>query len=517
LQNTALWLNNKKQPMPIWDTAKRWINDLVGGNPQTEKPHLSESERATLDDNATDFSHWEEEKGQGTDADFPDPNWAAQDTEAGPDPDRDWTGQELQSVRERRAALRKSTIYQPGQELECAITGIQWYGIFLEMPNGEPALAPKAEAQVKNEDPVTYQVGQMVKVLVMSFNPEYGLKVSIARCLNPYRYNRLTNRNPGDIVQGVVRAETDTGHVVILDNGETGLVKKLKYLAVREVPPFDVGDTVRVKLLEFKPDLGWRMSEIAARSGPPLITRPEPMYIGHIEKIYSKHSIVRMPDQSWARVSLAEFVDEACEAGQQVKVFRIKSKKGYRWSFSPKETQIVWDDWARTHPVGTQISCTIKAIADYGVFVRVAPGLEGLVHGQEMYLIPRWVKHGFEDVHIGQRIDVIIEELRDDPSRRLKLRLVNPLEVGQIVEGTVVVRTSKGLHVRIAPGVHATWTDVSVKQTLGISAKAAAKVGDTARLKVARTGTRPERNLLEAVAGESHLVREAAAAEATSP
>ena len=505
--------------MPIWDTTKRWVNDLVGGQLQTQKPNLSASDRAPLASSAMDDLQWEdEEKGQGSDADFPARGWAAQDPEQGPDPDRDWSEEERQAIRERRAELRKSTVYQPGQELECTITGIRYYGIFLEMPNGEPALAPKFEAQVRDEDPVAYQIGQTVKVLVMEFVPELGLKVSIARCRNPYRYNRLTIHKTGEVLQGVVSAEVDTGHIVTLDNGEYGLVKKLRYQALGEVPPYDLGDTVRVKLLGFKPDLGWRMSEIAARKRPPLMYHPQPMYIGHIEKIYSSAIIVRMPDQSWGRVPHVEWGDEAYEVGMQVQVCPVKRENDIHWRYSLKEAEMSWEEWASAHPVGTPITGTIKAVADYGVFVRVMPGIDGLLHTHKMYLAPRaWTKHGFEESHIGQKIDAIVDQLSDEPGRRLVLRLVNPLQVGQIVQGKVAAFSSMGMHVKIAPGVHATWSVGAIKFSLGVKPKDAAKVGDTVRLRVKRAGHKIEHNQLEAVAGENHLATEAAPAKAAPP
>jgi ribosomal protein S1 len=425
--------------------------------------------------------------GTGNDGDnFPAGDWH----DSGEDFKRQWSDEEKKAIREKRAEMRKSTAYAPGEEHMATITGIQYFGIFVEMPNGEPALAVKYEVQPPGDEPVRYQMGQRVQVLVMDFVAETGLKVSIARCRNPYRYNRLTAYEADAIVEGVVAAEVELGHIVSLPNGEYGLMRRSLYVPLGEVPPCDVGDKVRVKLLEFKPNKGWRMSEIEARRQPPLINRDDidksAGVMAHVEKVFESAIIVRLPDGAWGRVPRPEWVpDEVYEVGDVVRVVPIRRSADVHWRYSLKDIAISWEDWMRDNPVGTILSGRITSVADYGIHVVIREGIHGVLLTHKMFIAMRnYKKSGFDASHVGQTIKVCVDRLSPEEGRRMSFRMVFPFQEGDIVTGTVAVIARQGLYLNMGPGVQYLWSERSIQHHLGMDPRQAAAAHETFRMVV---------------------------------
>jgi small subunit ribosomal protein S1 len=154
---------------------------------------------------------------------------------------------------------------------------------------------------------------------------------------------------------------------------------------------------------------------------------------------------------------------EVVQIGQevQVKVIKIESD-GKRISLSMKDQEPdPWSDVADRYPVGTAFTGRILRSTDFGFFVEVEPGVDGLVHVSQL---PHGVKPGDPEVAIGSTVQGWVREV--DPSKKrlsLSLREVavtDPWEtvtqrygVGQVVEGTVDHGAPPGIFVEIEPGL----------------------------------------------------------------
>jgi small subunit ribosomal protein S1 len=142
--------------------------------------------------------------------------------------------------------------------------------------------------------------------------------------------------------------------------------------------------------------------------------------------------------------------------GQQVKVKIIKiNHETHRISLGMKQLQDdPWQGIEAKYPVGTRFKGRVTNITDYGGFVELEPGIEGLIHVSEM----SWTKknvHPGKIVSTSQEVDVQILEV--DPVKRrislgLKQTMRNPWEVfiekyppGTVVEGEVKNKTEFGL------------------------------------------------------------------------
>ena len=154
---------------------------------------------------------------------------------------------------------------------------------------------------------------------------------------------------------------------------------------------------------------------------------------------------------------------EVVAIGQEVHVKVIKVENdGKRISLSMKDQEPdPWHDVADRYPVGSQFSGRIVRSTDFGYFVEVEPGLDGLVHVSQL---PLGIKSGDAEVAIGSPVQGWVREV--DPSKKrlsLSLRAVatnDPWEsvqqrypIGKVVEGTVDHGAAPGVFVELEPGL----------------------------------------------------------------
>ncbi|MBV9493568.1 MAG: S1 RNA-binding domain-containing protein [Acidobacteria bacterium] len=154
---------------------------------------------------------------------------------------------------------------------------------------------------------------------------------------------------------------------------------------------------------------------------------------------------------------------EVVAIGQEVRVKVIKvDNDGKRISLSMKDQEPdPWSDVAERYPAGSQFNGRIVRSTDFGYFVEVEPGLDGLVHLSQL---PLGVKPGDDSVQIGTNVTGWVREV--DPSKKrlsLSLREVatrDPWEtasqkypIGKVVEGTVDHVAAPGVFIQLEAGL----------------------------------------------------------------
>ncbi len=165
--------------------------------------------------------------------------------------------------------------------------------------------------------------------------------------------------------------------------------------------------------------------------------------------------LLHVTDMSYKRVN---HPSEVIEIGQTVKVQIIRiNQDTQRISLGMKQLESdPWEGVAAKYPVGAKLRGTVTNITEYGAFVELEPGIEGLVHVSEM----SWTKknvHPGKIVSTSQEVDVLVLEV-DSAKRRISLGLKqaqqNPWEafaekhpVGSVVEGEVKNATEFGLFI----------------------------------------------------------------------
>jgi small subunit ribosomal protein S1 len=163
--------------------------------------------------------------------------------------------------------------------------------------------------------------------------------------------------------------------------------------------------------------------------------------------------LLHVTDIAWRRVN---HPSEVLNIGQQVKVKIVKiNHETHRISLGMKQLQAdPWQGIEAKFPVGGRLTGRVTNITDYGAFVELEPGIEGLIHVSEM----SWTK---KNVHPGKIVstsqEVEVQVLEVDPVKRrislgLKQTMRNPWEVfvekyppGSVVEGEVKNKTEFGL------------------------------------------------------------------------
>jgi small subunit ribosomal protein S1 len=171
--------------------------------------------------------------------------------------------------------------------------------------------------------------------------------------------------------------------------------------------------------------------------------------------------LLHVTDMAWRRVN---HPSEIVNVGDTVKVQIVRiNPETQRISLGMKQLQA--DPWAgieAKYPVGTRFKGTVTNIADYGAFVELEPGVEGLIHVSEM----SWTKkniHPGKIVSTSQQVDVQILEV-DAQKRRISLGLKqtqdNPWDTflgthpkGSVIEGPIRNITEFGLFVGLDGGV----------------------------------------------------------------
>jgi len=171
--------------------------------------------------------------------------------------------------------------------------------------------------------------------------------------------------------------------------------------------------------------------------------------------------LLHITDMSWGRL---QHPSEILKVGDKVKVVVLKYDAG-RERVSLGMKQIMTDPWtkaAETYPPGTRVHGKVVSVTDYGAFVELEKGVEGLIHVSEMSWSKR-AMHPSKVVNVGDAVEVQVLGV-DEANRRISLGLKqtepNPWEelagrhpIGSRVSGKVKSITDFGVFIEIEPGI----------------------------------------------------------------
>lgn len=171
--------------------------------------------------------------------------------------------------------------------------------------------------------------------------------------------------------------------------------------------------------------------------------------------------LLHITDMSWGRLG---HPSEIFSVGEEVEVVVLKlDRAGERVSLGYKQkTPDPWEAADRKYPIGSKVTGKVVSLTDYGAFVELEPGIEGLVHISEMSWTQR-VKHPSKVVSIGDTVEVVVLDM-DKANRRISLGMrqaePNPwasieerYPVGTRVTGKVRNLTEFGAFVELEEGI----------------------------------------------------------------
>ena len=171
--------------------------------------------------------------------------------------------------------------------------------------------------------------------------------------------------------------------------------------------------------------------------------------------------LLHISDISWSRVKAAE---DVLAVGQELRLKVLKvDAEGRRVSLGLKQLEPEpWETAAERYTVGQRISGTVSRLMDFGAFVELEPGIEGMIHVSEM----SWVKkvHKPSDIlKAGETVEAVVLSVKQE-ERRIALGLKQALgdpwtdapknfPVGSAIEGPVTRLMNFGAFVQLAEGV----------------------------------------------------------------
>jgi small subunit ribosomal protein S1 len=293
-------------------------------------------------------------------------------------------------------------------------------------------------------------------------------------------WNRIKDAfDSGQIVEGKLVRRIKGGVVVDLFGVDAFLPGS--QVALRRVPNLDdlIGQTLQFKVIKLNKRrrnivVSRRvvLEEDRAVKRTKLITELEKGQIreGQVKNITDFGAFVdlggidgllHITDMSWGRVS---HPSEVVQIGQtiQVKVLEF-DKERQRISLGLKQlTPYPWEEVTRKYPVNTRIKGRVVSITDYGAFVELEKGVEGLIHVSEMSWT-RHVRHPGKMLNVGDIVDAVV--LKVDPENEkisLGLKQVEPdpwltlderYPVGAKFQGKVRNLTNFGAFVELEEGI----------------------------------------------------------------
>lgn len=321
----------------------------------------------------------------------------------------------------------------------------------------------------------TLKVGDTVEVYVERIENALGeAMLSRDKARREESWVRLEEKfNKGERVEGVIFNQVKGGFTVDLDGAVAFLPRsQVDIRPIRDVTPlmhnpqpFEIlkmdrrrGNIVVSRRTVLEESRAEQRSEIVQNLEEGQVVEGVVKNItdyGAFVDLGGIDGLLHVTDMAWRRVN---HPTEILNIGQTVKVQIIRiNQETHRISLGMKQLESdPWGEIGTKFPIGKKITGTVTNITDYGAFVELEPGIEGLIHVSEM----SWTK---KNVHPGkilstsQQVDVVVLEV--DPAKRrislgLKQTLENPWEafkrnhpVGSVVEGEVKNKTEFGLFI----------------------------------------------------------------------
>jgi len=353
------------------------------------------------------------------------------------------------------------------------VVAIHGDDIFVDMGGKSQGVLPAGQF----EDKPLPEVGDTIEVTIEGYNARDGLlELSIKGAVMAATWESLQE---GQIVEGRVTGHNKGG----LELDINGIAAFMPISQIETFRVEDLGPYTNTKLRCEVTDVR-RGEKTVVVSRRALLYREEQeekerrfetleegdicrgivktiMPYGAFVDIGGVDGLVHVSDMSWSRVEKPE---EFLKEGQRVDVMVTRIDRDERKvGLSMKKVQAdPWEDAASKWPEGEIVTGRVTRLADFGAFVELEPGVEGLVPMGEMSF-ERRVRHASEVINAGdmakvrvmnvdpeaRRISLSLKRVGDDPWLGASVRWPE----GSTVEGTVKTITDFGAFVELTPGV----------------------------------------------------------------
>ena len=381
---------------------------------------------------------------------------------------------------------------------------------------GVDSFLPASQIDVQPPKNLAQYVGQTYDFKVVKINAERkNIVVSRRELIEEQRAekrrNLLAEVKPGDIRRGVVKNITDYGAFIDLD-GLDGLLHITDMSWGRISHPSEmlkVGEEISVMIIEVDTERERVSLGLKQTTSNPWenIERKYPVgahvrgkvrnlttYGAFVELEEGIDGMVHVSDMSWTRK--INHPSEVLKKGDEVDaIVLLVDPENQRISLGMKQLSVdPWEEIDSIFKVGDLVTGKVSKITNYGAFVELEPGVEGLVHISEMSWT-RKLRHPSQMVRQGDEVEVVI--LGVDPEKKrislgMKQIKPNPWELvgekypeGTILEGVIKNITEFGMFIGIEDGIDGLIHVSDISWTKKIRhPNELFKVGDTVQAKV---------------------------------
>src|SRR5579859_447909 len=299
----------------------------------------------------------------------------------------------------------------------------------LKVDIGVPAFLPGSHVDVRPARNLERYVGQRGRFQILKFNRARGNVVVSRRSViererTSLKEETLKVLEEGVILEGTVKNITDYGAFVDL-GGIDGLLHITDMAWGRLQHPSEVlkvGDKVKVVVLKYDPErerVSLGMKQIMpdpwtkVAEGYPPGTRIKGKvvsvtdYGAFVELEKGVEGLIHVSEMSWTKRTVHP--SKVVNVGDMVEVQVLGVDEGNRRiSLGLKQTEPnPWEALADIHPIGSTIRGKVKSITDFGVFVEIEPGIDGLVHISDLSWTKK-VRHPSEVYKKGDEVEAVV-------------------------------------------------------------------------------------------------------------
>jgi small subunit ribosomal protein S1 len=414
-------------------------------------------------------------------------------------------------------------------------------GLSVTIRGGVKAFLPGSQVDLRPIRNLDKLIGQTYQFKVIKFNKKRGNIVLSRRVLlekerDQIKSKTLETLEENKIVKGIIKNITEYGAFVDL-GGIDGLLHITDMSWGRVNHPsevFQVGDEVTVKVLKYNPEtervsLGlkqtqedpWNHAEEAFPPGKKVKGKVMSItdYGAFVELEPGVEGLIHVSEMSWTKK--VKHPSKVLEIGKEVECQVLEvDAKAKRISLGLK--QLEPDPWSifteKYHP-GDKIGGKVRSLTDYGVFIGIEEGVDGMVHKSDLSWTakvnnPADMFHKGDDVeaiilsinHDEKKVSLGVKQLYDDPWPSI----FNELPPGKRLNVKVVSVVDYGAFVRIREGIEALIPQNEIAELTGADgAPRELKIGDEIEAEVANIDSQDRRLTLSTHLGEA--LKEAAA------
>ncbi len=375
-----------------------------------------------------------------------------------------------------------SRAYEADQAVEGVIVSRVKGGLSVDI--GVKAFLPGSQVDLRPVRNLEHIIGERHRFKIIKFNKRRGNIVLSRRVLlekerEQQRRDTLETLQVGQIVDGIIKNITDYGAFIDL-GGIDGLLHVTDMSWGRVNHPgelFRVGDEIKVKVLKFDPDtervsLGLKQIQpdpwvdaglkhpIGKRVRGKVVSLTD--YGAFVELEPGIEGLIHVSEMSWTK--RIKHPSKVVSVGDEVEAVVLDIDEGNRKiSLGMKQIEPnPWDQIEHKYPVGTRVRGAVKNVTNFGVFIGLEEGIDGLIHVSDVSWTEQ-IKHPSEKFEKGDEVEAVVLKIdKENEKFSLGIKQLEPnpwddiqkrYPVGSEISGEVTSITDFGAFVKLQEGI----------------------------------------------------------------